>query len=194
VNPEEVVRNPKARRKVVQPVHYPSGWQAQEDLSAALSLREQSSPDDSGMREMRQLTGEVLELAERGDLSMVQKLLIALMDRLVQMRQSMREEVRWVQDSSRVVEESLTLLSERQELCRHFEGLAARLGSLSVFGSRQFIEAVATVEELRTVLRRLQAVDGQLKDLLNKLESLVSVFVGECDVERRRFWDGRVSS
>ena len=64
-----------------------------------------------------------------------------------------------------------------------------RLGSLSVFGNRRFDEAVATVEELRTVLRKLQAVDGRLKDLLNKLQSLVLMFFESRDAERRRFWD-----
>ena len=36
VNREEVVRNPKARRKIVQPVHYPAGWQEPEALCGAL--------------------------------------------------------------------------------------------------------------------------------------------------------------
>ena len=80
------------------------------------------------MREIRQLTAEALELAERGDLSMVEKLLVALMEQLLQMRQLMDEEARWVQDALRVVEESLTLLPERQELCRHFEGLGDEIG------------------------------------------------------------------
>ena len=140
VNREEVVGNSKARRKIVQPVHNPAGWQAQEELMAALSVREQSSPDDSGMQEIRQLTAEALGLAERGDLSMVEKLLVALMERLVQMRQLMDEEARWVQDALHVVEESLTLLPKRHELCRHFEGLVTRLGSLSLFGDRRLDE------------------------------------------------------
>ena len=41
---------------------------------------------------------------------MVGKLLVALMEQLVQMRQLMDEKARWVQDALRVVEESLTLL------------------------------------------------------------------------------------